>query len=231
MQTGQDNATKGIYANLAPKWSIRYLSKNEIFELESLIESIEAKTSAEVVVVIKQSSTSLKLLPVVLALMTWVLFSGLEISSRLENLYGYSLVWSLAILFISLVLGTVLAKLPGWHRWLQSSEEIQKGTWNCAIQEFYLSKIQATEKGTGILIFVSLFERRVVVLADKAIAAKKNPETWDNLVAQVTDGIRKGSVATGLKIGLKEAGEILASHFPPGIRNKNELPNAIVFRN
>jgi putative membrane protein len=82
-----------------------------------------------------------------------------------------------------------------------------------------------TRGRTGILIYVSLLERRVVVLADRGIHARVAEGTWDGVVARVVEGIRRGQADDGLVEGIRLCGEILARHVPPQPNDPNELPD------
>jgi putative membrane protein len=82
-----------------------------------------------------------------------------------------------------------------------------------------------TRDRTGILIYVSLLERRVVVLADRGIHARVAEGTWDGVVARIVDGIRRGQADEGLVEGIRLCGEILGRHVPAGPDDRNELPD------
>jgi putative membrane protein len=99
-----------------------------------------------------------------------------------------------------------------------------------AFQEFYANGLQRTPRATGVLVFVSLFERRVVVLADEGIAAQVDPQTWGQVDEVVLAGIRRGSLADGLVEGVARVGEVLAGPFPRGEDDPNEIPDRLIVR-
>ncbi len=84
-----------------------------------------------------------------------------------------------------------------------------------------------TEGGTGILIYVSLFERMVWVVGDDAIDAKVGRPTWDEIRDRIVEGFRTGDVAAGLSAAVRRAGEVLAAHFPLREGDKNEVSNEL----
>ena len=88
------------------------------------------------------------------------------------------------------------------------------------------SGLVETRERTGILIFVSLLEHRVVVLADRGIHARVAEGTWDGVVARIVTGIRAGRAEEGLADGIRACGEILAGRLPGRPDDRNELPNA-----
>jgi putative membrane protein len=82
-----------------------------------------------------------------------------------------------------------------------------------------------------VLLFVSLFEHRAVVLADRGIDAHVGPRAWDAVDRAIIAGLRRGSLREGLVDGIRSAGELLARHVPaPAERDPNELPDRLVVR-
>ena len=96
--------------------------------------------------------------------------------------------------------------------------------------EFYRSRIQQTSGHTGILLFVSLAERRAVVLADKGISHKLPQETWDDVLKILLNGFKKQDVGGGFSLAIARCAEILGEHFPRKADDRDELANRLVFR-
>jgi len=83
-----------------------------------------------------------------------------------------------------------------------------------AIHTFYERGLHRTKHGTGILIFISLLERRVWILGDKGINDKVTPDFWHSLVAELTKGIREGKTLDALCSVIAKCGAELTKHFP-----------------
>ena len=159
---------------------------------------------------------------------------------------------------VSLVLGSVLlAPVLPWHApgwvillqtllaalgWLVASRVtdvarlfISEGradevTGEQALQEFYSLGLHKTEAATGVLLFVSLAERRVLVLGDTGIDAVMDDEHWSGVVETVLKGVVEGDLAQGLVAAVDELGEVLAGSFPWADGDRNELPDRLVVR-
>ena len=99
-----------------------------------------------------------------------------------------------------------------------------------AFQEFYGNDLHKTEAATGVLLFVSLLEHRVIVLGDHGIAAIVPDEAWQETDAAILEGIRAGSLRDGLIRGIERAGAVLAEHFPYEDGDRNELPDRLIVR-
>lgn len=127
--------------------------------------------------------------------------------------------------------GWLLARaLPGFARLFVSEARATHVANEQALQEFTGLGLHRTAAESGVLIFVSLLERRVVVLGDRGIDAKVGVEHWKKVDEAVLAGIRAGSLRQGLVDGIGAAGEVLALHFPSPGGGRNELPDRVVVR-
>lgn len=96
--------------------------------------------------------------------------------------------------------------------------------------EFYRNKVHRTSEGTGILIFVSVMEKKAVILGDEAISAKLPKETWDELLAHLKTQLSKGAWGAGFIEAIEDSGRMLKTHFPMESTVKNELKNHLIVK-
>ena len=99
-----------------------------------------------------------------------------------------------------------------------------------AFQEFYRHGLHRTEAGTGVLLFVSLLERRVIVMGDSGIDAVVRPEDWERTDRIILEGVRSGSLRAGLVKGIESAAQLLEEHFPWTDGDRNEIPDRVIVR-
>lgn len=97
-----------------------------------------------------------------------------------------------------------------------------------AAKQFLLHNVHMTKERTGVLIFVSEAERYAEVVADAGIDAKVAQEEWNGIVALLTGHASRGNLAEGLVAAIGKAGALLATHFPPGTDDRNELGDRLV---
>ncbi len=97
-----------------------------------------------------------------------------------------------------------------------------------AMRQFFAQGIDATEHRTGVLIFASVAERYVEVIADSGIHACVAGGVWDDAVAVLVGAIKDGRPGDGFVGAIGRCGAVLAEHFPPGALKRNELANRIV---
>lgn len=129
------------------------------------------------------------------------------------------------------LLGAACARLlPDFQRFFVSEARARALAEEQAFQEFHRYQLHTTEARTGVLLFVSLLERRAIVLADQGIAARVGPEHWAETNDLVLAGIRRGSLREGLLAGIRSAGEVLARDFPVEDGDRNEIPDRVIVR-
>ena len=97
-----------------------------------------------------------------------------------------------------------------------------------AVTNFKIGAERRTHGRTGVLIYLSLAERRAEIVADDAIAAKVSPEVWGAAMATLVGEIRNGRAAAGLVGAVAQVGAVLAEHFPRADDDVNELPDRLI---
>lgn len=99
---------------------------------------------------------------------------------------------------------------------------------NQAVRQFKVGAQARTTGHTGVLIYLSMREHRAEIVADESIAAKVPAEVWGEAMGDMLSLIRKGQVAEGLAVGIRDIGFVLAEHFPRGADDVNELPDRLI---
>jgi putative membrane protein len=97
-----------------------------------------------------------------------------------------------------------------------------------AITCFKVGAERRTHGRTGILIYLSMRERRAEIVADEAITALVGAETWGDAMAAMLIEIRAGRVADGMIAAVGKVGDVLALHFPRAADDTNELPDRLI---
>lgn len=99
---------------------------------------------------------------------------------------------------------------------------------NQAVRQFKVGAQARTTGRTGVLIYLSMREHRAEIVADESIAAKVSAEVWGEAMGDMLAHIRKGQIAEGLAVGIRDVGFVLAQHFPRGSEDVNELPDRLI---
>lgn len=96
-----------------------------------------------------------------------------------------------------------------------------------ALQLFALNALYETPHRAGVLIFVSAFERRVEILADKGLNGVIDEATWQQHVEHIVQAIHAGHAADGVCEVVERIASRLAAEWGAPDNARNELPNVI----
>lgn len=97
-----------------------------------------------------------------------------------------------------------------------------------ALAAFRIGAERRTTGRTGILIYLSMTERRAEIIADETIATRVQPEVWGKALAAMLVQIKAGRMADGLIAAVEQVGIVLAEHFPREEDDRNELPDRLI---
>lgn len=94
---------------------------------------------------------------------------------------------------------------------------------------FFDRGLDRTRGHIGILLLVSLFERKVVILADDGFEARIDREDWQRLTDRMTLLLSRGNVAGALHAGLEGLEALLLERgYRVDESAADELPNAVL---
>ena len=113
------------------------------------------------------------------------------------------------VLFGTILIGVLPQFIVPLKRFLTGQKHFDRATRNKAENAFLEEEVFNTRHRTGIMIFVSFFEREVIVMADRGISKVVDQKEWDNIVKMVTSAIAKGKLVEGIEAAIKRCGEIL----------------------
>jgi len=83
-----------------------------------------------------------------------------------------------------------------------------------AVYAFFQKGVHRTEEETGILIFISLLERKVWIIGDRGIHGKIGSDFWKALAGELATGLRENRAIEVLCGVISKCGAELARHFP-----------------
>jgi putative membrane protein len=137
--------------------------------------------------------------------------------------------WLLLAVLLAYMAGEWLGTRPTVIRLVTSRERMAYKVQLRAQQAFYQHGLQQTTGRTGILIFISLLEHRVQVLADAGINDRVPAGTWEAVVGGIVEGIKGGKPTDAICAAIARCGKLLADMCPIGPdANPNELPDRLI---
>jgi putative membrane protein len=96
------------------------------------------------------------------------------------------------------------------------------------MEQFVAQNLHTTAGRTGVLIFISAAERHAEIVADAGIEARVPKGTWQGIVSALTAAFSAGRHTDGFVAAIEAVGGHLATHFPPGSYDANELPDHLI---
>ena len=97
-----------------------------------------------------------------------------------------------------------------------------------ALALFRASAEHRTVGSTGVLLYLSLDERRAEIIADAGIHDRVSSDVWGHAMEALITAVKDGRPGDGMAAAVQEIGVVLAEHFPRHASNPNELPDRLI---
>lgn len=209
----------------------KFLTEEERENIDACIHRAEQKTSGEIVVMVVSASSRYPTADVVgsafcaappaLLLMPYI---GGWFWVGSQNVWVF-----LGLFTVCFAVCHEIIKRTAWlKRLFVSAKAIDSEVKEAAVNGFFKQGLYRTRRSTGVLVFVSVFEKRVWILADRGIDTKLEPAVWRRIVAEVVKGIREGRAADAVCHAVAEIGRLLEAHFPLEPDDTDELKGVII---
>ena len=212
----------------------KFFSPADLKKIEAAVHEAEATTAGEIVPFVVSHSDHYEAAAWKGA--TLGAFVAVVAAAALYELGGFwggfLLAW---ILLPSLAGGaagfTAAALIRPLKLWLAGPAAVDHHVRQRAAAAFLENEVFRTRERIGILLFLSLLERRVIVLGDSGINARVEQHEWDAIVAGIVEGLRSGQPGKALATAIRRCGELLA-HRGVAVRSDDtdELPDQLRMR-
>lgn len=209
----------------------QFLTEDERRNISEATRRAESRTSGEIVPMVVSASHHYPLAAVVgatvLALPPALVCTPL-IAAPLW--LGHQDMWIFLALFCLFFLSAhaLVDRIPAVKRLFLNRSQVDEEVREAAVTAFFGEKLYKTRQENGILIFISVLERRVWVLADSGISSRIDQGRWQEIVDRITAGIRAKRQGEAICEAIGRVGEILHEHFPITADDHNELHDLII---
>jgi len=208
----------------------RTLSEHERNQLDTLVTDVEKRTNTQIVLAVIQRSDSYAELPWK-AFALGVSFTGLLVFLFDQLFYswysGYTVLFVIAgILAGGVVFALLTLLIPGFAKRFLSAIRADVEVRQYAESLFLSRELFATGKRVGILVLVSLFERKVVILPDRGLSNQLTKDVMHKIITAMTLSLKRGEISRAFEAGLEELSHILETNVPG--TGKNELSDEII---
>jgi len=194
-------------------------------DIKKAVEELERNTTGEMVCVITESSARYVMFPLL-----WAAIGALLMP--LANPIFDSGNSGLSVTFaeqstVFVLMSALFILTPLRHKLTPPGVCIT----NCrryAFEQFFVHKLNETKKRLGVMLFVSLDERYVELIADKGISDEVKPEEWAKIIDDFIADVKSGKVHEGYIKAVRACQDILKTHFPDVPDDINELSDTLV---
>lgn len=97
-----------------------------------------------------------------------------------------------------------------------------------ALEWFGSLRVWDTEHNSGVLVYISMADHAIEVIADRGINNKVNPQAWIDVCALMQVKFAEKDYAEGLESGLAAINTLLMTHMPRKTPLVNELPDDVI---
>ncbi len=189
--------------------------------LTDCVREIEKTSDAELVLIVRARSGSYRhadyLFGSILA------FAGLNF--LLFSPVSFQVYWVAIDVALLFALGALLSSRSNTIRYLLSTKKQRKEAVRTgAAAMFYEAGIANTDAEMGVLVYLSLLECRLELIADRGVLKAVPALGWNRILFELHQAGKKPEPETLLK-ELRELGDLLAQHLPATGENPNELPD------
>lgn len=206
------------------------LSDHDRNRLDGLIPEVEKRTRTQIVLAVIQRSDSYAELP-------WQAFAlGASLTGLVIFLLDLLLIsWYPQVTVLITVAGilaggAVFALLtlliPGFARQFLSACRTEMEVRQYAKSLFLERELFATQKRTGVLVLVSLFERKVVILPDSGLSDQLTEERMQQIITSMTGLLKQKKLCHAFEAGLDQLSQTLETSGPETAAN--ELSDEII---
>lgn len=187
------------------------------------VETVETQTSAEVVVAVRRRSGDYRVATYHFGLVTLALV--------VAALLAMPETFSVAVIaldgLVAFLAGTFLAwNLDSVARLLVRRSRLQANVDMAARVAFYDLGISRTRTRSGILVFVSTFERTCAVVADIGLDPAALGPGWDEARERLRRAVQRPNVAEFFD-AIEALGPVLGAVMPRAADDINELPDKV----
>jgi putative membrane protein len=179
--------------------------------IDTAISAIERDTSADLCVVVTRAADRYSLYPLMFAALAAILVGAIVSLIRPD-------IPSRIVILIELTLAIALTLILDWRplRLRIVPRRIKHArAWQLAHREFNAHALASPQQPHRILLFVSLGERYVEIIADHETHALAPEGTWNRIVDEFLTAVKGGRVADGVIAAASACGAILKIQHPP----------------
>jgi putative membrane protein len=222
---------------------VRALADSDRAKVSAAIAAAEAKTGGEIVAVATPISDAYHdvalhwaLVPL-FAVLAWAAWRPTALTWWYDRLFGgwapdptLSQMLTLLMVFAALlfIIALLILKWMPLRLFLTPGATKHRRVRRRAVAIFQAAAAGRTARKTGVLIYLSMAERRAEIIADAAILSVTDEHVWGEAMHALIQDVREGRAADGICAAIERVGVVLSEHFPRSAGDKNEIPDKLI---
>ncbi|MCG3118341.1 MAG: hypothetical protein ALAOOOJD_00520 [bacterium] len=213
-----------------PNLASRLFSAADRDRITAAVHAAEGKTSGEIVPYVVERSDNYEDAAWRAALLfAFAALGALVLLRRFTSFWFPDFLTIAFVIVLAAGVGFLLVDfVPALTRLFAGKELLDLRVSQRAAEAFIAEEVFNTRDRTGILLFISLLEHRVLVVGDSGINAKVQPAEWEEIVQRVVNAIRAGQPAEGLLAAIQQCGLLLQNReVARRPDDRDELPDSL----
>ncbi len=207
--------------------TFKNLTTDELSQIEAAIGEAEKNTSGEIIPMIVRSSSAVGHMPlrntIIMALTSTLIF----LLFKFDEQICFLILLGLWVFFYGI--SFLLARNLWVQRLLIPKFDQDIQVWRRARAEFIELHLARQSEKAAVLLFVSVMERKAIVLPGESVLEKTKPEDWQEVITDLLSGLRENQWKKAFVDGIECSGKILKrvcpSSHPPG-----EFENRLIIK-
>lgn len=218
------------------------LSEADHARVTAAVTAAEVHTDGEIVTVVAGRSDayhdvalhwSVLAMLFALALLAWVPTPVEWLHARLIDAWSdtpprWYLTFALVLIALVFLAARVLLAKDALRMALTPDATKSRRVHARALALFRTGAEKRTKAATGVLVYLSIAERRAEIIADEAIHSKVAQDVWGEAMAALIVAVKDGRPGDGMAAAVERIGKVLAEHFPRSEGDTNELPDRLI---
>jgi putative membrane protein len=209
----------------------KFLTEEEQKKITETVQRMEKKTSGEIVPMVASCSHDYPVskaigacfLTVPLSLL-FTSFTGSYLWLGPQNMWLFLIYASLCFFPTYKLIGSN----PALKRLFLLAGQVEEEVGEAAVSAFFKEGLYKTRQENGILLFISVLEKKVWILGDRGINERIPQAEWQDIINELSEGIRDNQQCEAICKAITRVGNVLCQHFPIQEDDQDELHNIII---
>jgi len=205
------------------------LKKMNFEKIEKAIDEFESKVDFELVPVISERSSYVEHIAWIISLILLIVFIGL-IDFWFQDSWASRTWYYLLAPVVAIVLGHLLDKSDYIDRFFITKKERDRQVLEKAQRIFFLKRLDQTKSHHALLLYVSILERKIVILPDPKMKLENLDQLQTKLLQVVQIAFKLGKYEQGFLDAIQFLEQQLKAKFPQtNAQHENQFSNKLIW--